>query len=86
VLRVAADVVEWDGAYLDLAARKKVPEPPGSHGIVTRSWEERDRGIFARRADGATLKSVMKAGPESAERFSRAPTGPLSWEPPQPAR
>jgi len=84
--RVTADVVEWDGKYIDLAARKKVPEPAGSQGIATRSWEERERGILARRADGATLRAVTKADPKSEERFSRAPSGPLRWEPPQPAR
>lgn len=75
---VSANVIEWQGIFVDLEAGRIVPPPPGSGDIATGTWQERNGGFFARRADGAELRTVTAP---STSALHEVPDGPLRWFP-----
>jgi hypothetical protein len=75
---VSANVIEWQGIFVDLEAGRIVSRPPGCCDIATGTWEERNKGFFARRADGAELRMVTTP---STNGLHEVPNGPLRWFP-----
>jgi hypothetical protein len=67
------------GDCVDLEKRALVDQPTldGSEVRMTTNWTERDRGLYARRGDGAVL-----SGPPVNQRRRDPPSGPLRWNRP----
>jgi hypothetical protein len=68
-----------EGVWVDLDRRALFDQPTLDRSEVrmTTNWSERNRGLYARRGDGAVL-----SGPAVNQRRDDPPSGPLRWNRP----